>query len=168
MSAVHMHLILTHVPVIGALFVLALLAIALGRRDGAIGRVALWMSGVVGAAAVAVYFTGEGAEEAVEHLPGIAEALIERHEEIALVATVMISVFGAAALGALMAFRGRTMPRWVVGIGFAGMLAVSGVMAYTANLGGQIRHSEIRDAGDAATREAGGRGAGGDTEEDHE
>ena len=160
MTIVHLHLLLNHIPVVGAIFVVALLATALVRRDSIVARVALWTSALLGIVAIAVYFTGEPAEEAVEHLPGISESAIERHEELALVATTMIAAFGALALGALMMFRGRSLPRWVIVSSFVGMLAVAGVMGWTANLGGQIRHTEIA---------GGGRGAeAGENEGEHE
>lgn len=143
MTIVHLHLLLNHIPVVGAIFVVALLATALVRRDSIVARVALWTSALLGIVAIAVYFTGEPAEEAVEHLPGISESVIERHEELALVATTMIAAFGALAFGALMMFRGRSLPRWVIVSSFVGMVAVAGVMGWTANLGGQIRHTEI-------------------------
>jgi hypothetical protein len=161
MSLVHLHLLMNHIPVIGALFVVALLATALLRRDGLIARTALSTSAILGVVAIAVYFTGEPAEEAVEHLPGVSKSAIEQHEEMALVATVMIAACGALALGALMMFRGRRMPQWVVVSSFVGMLAVAGVMGWTANLGGQIRHTELRGAGRGAR-------VAGSGEEDHE
>lgn len=147
MTIVHLHLLINHVPVIGTLFVVALLATALMRRDGTIARVALWTSAVLGIVAIVVYFTGEPAEEVVEHLPGVSESIIEQHEEVALVATTMIAAFATAALGALAMFRGRSLPRWIVVSSLVGMLAVAGVMGWTANLGGQIRHGEIRSGG---------------------
>jgi hypothetical protein len=163
MTIVHLHLLLNHIPVVGALFVVALLATAVARRESTISRVALWTSAALGLVALAVYFTGEPAEEAVERLPGVSESAIERHEDIALVATTMIAAFGALALGALMVFRGRSLPRWIVVTSLVGMVGVAGVMGWTANLGGQIRHSEIRSSAGGGMRDAGR-----DVEDDHE
>jgi uncharacterized membrane protein len=160
MSTAHVHLLLNHVPVIGTFFVLAVLATALMRRDGMIVRIALWTSAILGPAAIAVYFTGKGAEEGIERLPGVTESIIEQHEELALVATVMIAAFGASALGALTVFRRRPMPQWVVVSNLVGMLAVAGVMGWTANLGGQIRHTEIRRGASAADAQDERRGDG--------
>src|SRR5918912_1552915 len=122
MNAAHLHLLLNHIPVIGALFVLALFGIAVLRRDSPIAKLALWMSAALGVAAVAVYLTGEPAEDAVERLPGVAKSIVETHADAALVATVMMSAFGALALGALTLYRRRTLPRWVAVSSFAGML----------------------------------------------
>jgi len=53
-------------------------------------------------------------------------------------------MLGAAALAALVFFRRRTLSRGVMlGLLVAGLVP-TGALAYTANLGGQIRHPEIR------------------------
>lgn len=144
MSAVHIHLLLNHLPVIGGLFATALLALALVRRKDELMKAALGFFVVLGVISVVVFLTGEPAEELVEGLPGVSEAIMERHEELALLATVAMAGLGALSLAALMAFRRRLLPRWVGAASFVLALGVGGVMGYTANLGGQIRHTEIR------------------------
>ena len=57
-----------------------------------------------------------------------------------------MTALGAIALGALGVWRRRALPRWIVSGVFIGALGAAGLMAYTANLGGQIRHTEIRTA----------------------
>jgi hypothetical protein len=70
---------------------------------------------------------------------------MERHEEAAGLGFGGVAVLGVASLAALIFFRcGRLLPIWVGGSLLAASLVVSGLMAWTANLGGQIRHSEIR------------------------
>ncbi|HKH90403.1 MAG TPA: hypothetical protein VKA54_01305 [Gemmatimonadaceae bacterium] len=143
MSTVHIHLLLNHVPVIGAVIGLALLGVAILRRSDELARVTFWLYALLGAASVVVYLTGEPAEEAVENLAGVSKALIEQHEESALVATIAMGAAGALALLATFVFRRKAIPRPVVGGGFVMALLITGLMGYTANLGGQIRHTEI-------------------------
>lgn len=90
-----------------------------------------------------MYFTGEPTEEGVEQLPGISKAMIERHEDVALLSTVALVVFGLLALGALIRLRRKPVPRGIVIAALIGSAAISGAFAWTANLGGKIRHSEI-------------------------
>jgi predicted phage tail protein len=97
--------------------------------------------------AVIVFFTGEPAEEAVEYLAGVSHDVVERHEEAALVATVGMGVLGAAALLVLFWFRRHIVPRALVMTSLLATLGLSGVMGYVANLGGQIRHTEIAGGG---------------------
>jgi uncharacterized membrane protein len=150
MSLVHLHLLLNHVPVIGMLFVLFVLVAAFRARSSDMGKLALVMLAGIGAVTALVYFTGEPAEDAVEKVAGVSRAMIRDHEEAAEAAFIATGVAGVLALVALWWHRRRELPRWVVAASFAATLAVSGLMAWTANLGGQIRHSEIRatSAGD--------------------
>jgi uncharacterized membrane protein len=143
MSTVHIHLLLNHVPVIGAVIGLGFLTVAILRRSDELARVTFWLYGLLAAASVVVYLTGEPAEDAVENLAGVSKAIIEQHEEAALVATIAMGAAGALALLATFVFRRKAIPRPVVGGGFVMALLITGLMGYTANLGGQIRHTEI-------------------------
>jgi len=144
MSLVHIHLLLNHVPVVGALFALLLFAAALLLRDVVSTKFALAFTVGLAAVAVAVYFTGEPAEQAVEHLAGVTRESIHQHEEAAELATIAIGILGALSVLTLLVFRARRAPRWVAAAGVVGMLAISALMGWTANLGGQIRHTEIQ------------------------
>jgi len=128
------------------MFALATFAAAFLFRESVSIRFALWVSAALAVVAVAVYFTGGAAEEAVENLAGVTESAIDQHEEAAEVTTVAMSVLGALSLTALVFFRNRPVPRWVAVSGLAGTVALSALMGWTANLGGQIRHTEIRGA----------------------
>jgi uncharacterized membrane protein len=146
MSVTHLHLLLNHFPVIGTILGIALLAIALMRRSSELGKVSLGLFAALGAISVLVYFTGEPAEEAIEKLPGFSEAITERHEEFALIATIILTSFGTLALGALAVFRNKSLPRWVTLGSFAISLVAGVLMGYTGMLGGQVRHTEIRSS----------------------
>ena len=144
MSFTHLHLLLNHFPVIGTLIVTVLLAWAVFRKSAEITRVSLGLIAAIGAIAVVVFFTGEPAEEAIENLPGFSEAITERHEEFALIATIVVGAIGTLALGALALLRKKEIPRWVTLWSLMLSIMASGVMGYTALLGGQIRHTEVR------------------------
>ena len=145
MSWAHIHLALTHVPVIGLLIVLLLLAVARLRRSTELMRVSYALLVLLAATAVVVYFTGEPAEELIENLPGFSEAIVEEHEEVALIATIGMVILGLVALVGLIRFRRpRIAPAWYGRVVLLLALLMGGVMVWTANLGGQIRHSEIR------------------------
>lgn len=155
MSFAHLHLLLNHFPVIGAILAIALLGFAVLRRNDVLGRTSLWLFGMLGVVSVAVYFTGGPAEEAIEKLPGFSEAITERHEESAQVATIAFALFGAMALGALAFFRKKSLPRSLMLGAFVLSIVAGGMMGYTALLGGQVRHTEIRSV--APVTSAGGQ-----------
>lgn len=144
MSFTHLHLLSSHFPVIGAFLGIALLGFAVLRKSDELGKTSLWLFAGLGAISVAVYFTGEPAEEAIEKLPGFSEAITERHEEFAQFATIVFASFSAIALGALAIIRKKPLPRWLMLGAFALSLVAGGMMGYTAMLGGQVGHTEIR------------------------
>lgn len=140
MNATHLHLILTHVPILGVLFGTLLLGWSLLRRSEELQRLALVLFVLCGLAVVPVFQTGEPAEETVEHLAGVSEATVERHEESAETTLVLTELLAAAALG-LLIFR-RRPTQLVAGVLLLGLLA-SASLAWTGSLGGEIRHTEI-------------------------
>ena len=96
-------------------------------------------------AAIPVYLTGEPAEEIVEHLPGVSEAILEQHEDIGKIAFIGMEVLGVLALGSLVVSWRKE--KWLPPLAVTSLLFTAvcgGVLGYTAYLGGQVRHSEIR------------------------
>jgi uncharacterized membrane protein len=159
MTWAHLHLALNHVPVVGILLVVLLLAAAVIRRSGELTRASFWLLVVLALITLGVYLTGEPAEELVEGLPGFSEPIVEQHEEAALVATIGMSILGLlAAMGLIRRRAGQDRSSWYPKTVLLLGLVVGGLMAWTANLGGQIRHSEIRP-GQAIT--VGGDAGGG-------
>ena len=145
----HVHLMLNHVPVLGTVFGLALLVWGFWRRDLALQRAALVTFVLSALIALPVYFTGEPAEDVVERLAGVTDGAIEAHEEAALVSLIAVATLGVLGLAGLLLGRSRfnaTIVRGALGVA----IVTAGLMAWTANLGGRIRHSELT---------AGGRGA---------
>jgi len=144
MNTVHLHLLLNHVPIIGAVLGVLLVAVAIVRRSDELGKVALGAFVLLGIVSVAVFLTGEPAEDLVEKLPGFSKALTEEHEEAALLATIVMGGVGLLSLIVLGAFRKRSLARWVAPALLVVAVGATATMGYAANLGGQIRHTEIR------------------------
>lgn len=158
MNAIHVHLMLTHVPVLGTVFGLGLLLFALWRKSDEVKRVALGVFVLATLFAVPVYLTGEPAEDGVKGLPGVTKAVVKDHEEAAEVAFTALVILGVGALAGLVLFRrGRAVPGWY-GIGLlVAAFVVGGLLTWTASLGGRVRHTEIRPQ---APPSAGGGGEG--------
>jgi hypothetical protein len=145
MSAAHLHLALNHIPVLGTLFGTVLLAYGLWRGHETVQNLSLGLLVVVGAVAVAVYWTGEPAEEIVEGVAGVSHDAIEAHERWGGYAVLASIGTGLASLGALLYGRSRrTLASWTAPLVLVLSLFTTGVMAYTANLGGKIHHPELR------------------------
>jgi predicted Na+-dependent transporter len=149
-SAAYAHLVLTHVPLIGTLAGTVLLGLGLAFNNSPVSRagfLALVASALV---AIPTFLTGSAAEHAVELLPGVVEERVEHHEEVAIFGLVASLAVGVIALGSLIAFRRRPVPRALL----LGLILLSlvpfGALAWTANSGGKIRHPEILSPEEAA------------------
>lgn len=137
---------LNHLPVIGVAFGSIVLIWGVVRRSDdvkIVGLIALVLSALV---AVPVYLTGEPAEEVVERMPGVSEAIIGLHEDSATVSLIFAMIAGLFALVSLTTrwLRSTTVAKFALTGTLVASLATGLLMARTANLGGQIRHSEIR------------------------
>ena len=144
MNSVQMHLALTHVPVVLSLVGLIMLVVAFFIKNCIITKTSYILIFIAGIAALPVYFTGEGAEEAIENLAGISESVVGRHEEVAKLAMMSIGAAGVVALAALFSFRSQIAARVFKVVVLLLAITSGGLMAQTAHLGGQIRHTEIR------------------------
>lgn len=150
MNAAHLHLITNHLPVLGTLFGVGLLAFAFLKNSHELKRVALGAFVVVSVLAVPAYLTGEPAGDLVENLAGVSPSIIERHEDFAQAAFIAQIVLGIGALALLIVFRkGRPISARLLSAEFLLSIVVSGLMTWTALLGGQVRHTEIRSGSPA-------------------
>lgn len=141
MNPAHAHLILNHLPLFGALFVAALMAVSVARKSSELARVALYFAVATSLLAIPTFITGQYSEEIAESLPEVSEFFIEDHEDAALVA---LEACGVLALAGLVVHRRGDIPRWLAISVLVGLIISFGLTVWTANLGGQIRHTEAR------------------------
>jgi uncharacterized membrane protein len=145
MLATHVHLILNHVPILLVPLAGVILALGYKKANPTLRKVAYSLLVLAAAVSIPVFLTGEPAEDVVENLPQVSEALIEEHEEAAETAYIATLATGAfALLGFALFFRRPGAELHVAKVVMALSLVGSGLLFYTGNLGGQIRHSEIR------------------------
>jgi len=155
MNGAHVHLIVTHLPVLGVGFGTALLAVGLLGKHRVVQQTALCVLVLAGLAAGAAFLTGEGAEEAIESTLGTAKPYLEEHEEAGLIGLVVAAISGVMALVVLASGRkGRPISKGLAVFNLVFALAASGALAWVANLGGQIGHPEIRSGPIAPSGEA--------------
>ena len=146
MNATHLHLMLTHFPLVGLGFALMINLYANFRKNPEIRKLSLWIYVMVGVTSLLAYFTGDGAEEVIKTYPGITEDMIEPHEHFALVFFIGImvisclSVFGLYYSTKKESFLKKINLYTVI---LAVILCIFAVE--TAITGGNIRHSEIKN-----------------------
>ena len=147
MNQTHIHLLITHLPIIGSILGGLVLAHGIWTKSNQTKIAAYLLLILSSIGAVIAYLTGEGAEQTVEKIQGISEKIIEQHSDFAVYALVALSILGVAALlGLFFAFINSTLSRTVAIITLVISLVSFGLIAYTGYLGGQIRHTEISNA----------------------
>jgi hypothetical protein len=155
-SAPHWHLVLNHLPSIGALVAVCLLAAAQSAGSRDVTRASLILFVVLALVAIPTFMTGAAAGLAIQNTPGFSERAVAAHQDAALVALAALLVTGWLAWHTL--WRDRRHPgldgwRPLAVLGSALLALV--LMLWAARLGGEINHPEIR-AGEPV--EAAGQG----------
>ena len=150
MNYAHWHLILNHIPVVGSYFVLGLLLWALFRRSEELKRVSLGAAVLVALLTIPTYMTGEPAFEAAMEVMEATEEdedpIVKAHENAAGWAFGVVAFTGVVALGGLIYSRGGRKPV-PPAISISVLILLVGTvaaMSFAANIGGKIRHPEIR------------------------
>lgn len=156
MNSAQLHLALTHVPVLLSITGLIMLIMSFLIKSRTLTKTSYIIITVAGIAAIPVYLTGEETEEVVENLPGVSEAIISKHEQVANLAMTSIMVAALMALIAFFSFNWLRIARLAKIVVLVFAVATAGLMAQTAHLGGQIRHSEIRNGAIAQQGEQNG------------
>lgn len=143
-SGAHLHLLVNHAPILGSLFALALFVASYFTSAEILRRTAFVVLIGTAIAGAAADLSGDSAEDAIRGFPGVRREVIKAHEEMADKAYILADVLGVLALGALVRWRRRPIPASATLVAVLATAFVGGAMVYTALLGGQIRHTEVR------------------------
>ena len=145
MNWVHLHLALNHIPVLGTLFVGLLLVTALIKHNREMVRLSLIWFVTLTLVSIPIKFTGDFAHQATIDSEWLPTEIVANHEQAADQATSAIFVLGLfAAYGLFQGRDNRPIPIWLTVVITILTLGTFALMARTANLGGQLRHEEIR------------------------
>lgn len=145
MNQAHLHLLFNHAPIIGALIGMLTLTSGYLFKNNYIKRTALGIFVFSAVAAIPAFLTGEGAEDAVENLPGVTKDLIEKHEEMGEIFIWLIAALGVLSLLTFftdLAKNSFSKILYIVTLLLS--LATTIVAQQIGTSGGEIRHTEIR------------------------
>lgn len=146
MNQTHLHLFINHLPIIGSMLGALVLLHGIGVKSNQTIIAAYYIFVLCALGATIAYFTGEAAEESVEHIQGIIESTIEQHEDFALFALISLIILGMASIIGLY-FTWKNLPQiktLALLILFISIISF-GLVARTGYLGGQIRHTELSE-----------------------
>lgn len=145
MNPAQIHLALDHFPIAGGFLALFFLIWGLISKKDDIKLAATSLIIISAVMAIPLFFSGEGAEEIVEHKPLVTKALIHEHEEAAEAAMVFLEITAALSVAWIVMKKKNIGPEKAVYLSLIGLIAVTSIlMARAAHFGGQIRHDEIR------------------------
>jgi len=146
MNFPHLHLLLNHFPIIGTTVGLGLFLISLIGENEDLRRASLIIFAAMALLAIPTFFSGTGAQGAIKKLPGVSEALIERHQGAAMLALLFMEITGALSLAVLWKSQGTSRPakwNWTLSAVLVFSMITLGLMARVGTTGGDIRHPEI-------------------------
>jgi uncharacterized membrane protein len=144
MNLAHVHLIINHVPIVGIPVALLFLGCGLWKQNKQLQNISLLVLVALAALVLPVYLTGEPAEKVIKHLPEVTEAFISPHEEAAKYALILTLTTGFFALVALWFRKDESKSRKLNIFVFILACVAVGALVRTGNLGGEIRHTELR------------------------
>jgi hypothetical protein len=155
LSPTHIHLLLNHFPTIGFIIGLTLWVAALYANSDHLKQAALVVFVGIALITIPTYVTGNAAEEAicvgVADNPnacadtGLSKTLIEMHEGAAYLSLLFMVITGGFAWLGLWQYRRMLhVARWNTVLILILALVTLGLVSRAANIGGEIRHPEIR------------------------
>ena len=146
MNEAHFHLVFNHLPIVGLLIGLLVLVTGFILKKTEVKVTALGIFVFSALASIAAFYSGEGAEEIVERIPGISETLINQHEEAAELFFTIILILGAVSLITIFLEIKKIN---IAKMGFILVILISLAAGFLAQnvgtTGGEIRHTEIRN-----------------------
>lgn len=145
MNEAHLHLAVNHLPIVAVIIGTLVLLIGILLKKEQVKLTGLGIYIFSSFTAIMANATGEGAEEIAEELPGVTEALIHQHEELAESFLLLSIILGIVALGTFfLAWKKHRFS--LFGYIFALLLGAGAILSgkMVGTSGGEIRHTEIR------------------------
>jgi uncharacterized membrane protein len=143
MNFAHIHLALSHLPVVLVPVACILLGLGWAKNNVTLRLTAYWILAIGACFSIIVFLTGEPTEELLEQVVSITEYRVEAHEEAAELAFFSTLATGSMALLALFFRKKLSFEKNIGLIVLIASVLSTFLLFFTANLGGQIRHTEI-------------------------
>lgn len=142
MNAARIHMALNHFSVVLTITGFIILMIAMIRSNEALIKTSFYILFFSGILCLPAFFSGEGTEKIILHMPGVSKNLIEAHEDNARIALITSLITAVLSLMGLLFYTktGKMIKNLVLVAAFVSAAA----LAWTAHQGGQIRHPELR------------------------
>jgi uncharacterized membrane protein len=159
MTLAHVHLLLNHFPTVGMIVGLGVFLCAIALKSDDLKRASLVIFFGIALLSIPTFATGTSARLALAKSSDVSTPMIDAHETAAFEGLWFMELTGALAWLGLWQYRrlSRVPQGTLMSVLLMGLVTF-GLMARAANIGGEIRHPEIRTgpapvaaAGDPAT-----------------
>lgn len=155
MNLAHIHIVLNHVPSLGSIVALTLLAASIYTKNEGLKKFSFLGLVLIAMAVLPTYITGAESQRVVRNLPAVSRAMIQLHQNAAMVTLLAMTFTGTLAWFGLWEIRRFTRAGALTTIGtllLASFTCVS--ILYTASIGGKISHPEIREGAETTMTDA--------------
>lgn len=145
MNVPYIHLIFSHIPVVGLPLVLLIFIIACLKKSQPVFVAGCWVLLLISLTAIPTYLAGEPTKKIVEHFPHFNKQIQETHQSLgqfALMATLFSGFLGLVCLF-YDSFR-KTVTKPLILVTVLWLVVNIVILLFTANYGGKIIHQEIR------------------------
>jgi len=157
MNLAHFHIVLNHVPSLGCIAGLVLLAAAIRTKNAGLKRFSFQILVLVAMSLLPTYISGAEAQRLVRNIPTVSKAMIQAHQNAAMATLLAMTLTGTLAWFGLWEMRRFSRAGWLTTGGTLLAALITAAMIFgTGSLGGKISHSEIRVESDSAVTEAQG------------
>ena len=130
----------------GSLFAAVLLGVGILRHNLDLTKAGLVAVLAAGLLCLPAQLTGEGAAAIVQDMPRVSRALIQNHAAAAEQGFWVLEAAAALALFGLLLLKSASpKARLLAVLALAAAVLSFGLLVRAGNLGGQIRHTEIRE-----------------------
>lgn len=145
MNPVHWHLLLNHIPVLATPIGLVIFLWGMVFRSAEVKRLSFAVFIVSALVAWPTHNTGHDAGMNVPESSDATDGFVALHEQAADYALMALGVLAVVSLAGMIIGRGsRPLPAWFTLLVLLTAAGASSILARTAYLGGQVRHTEIR------------------------
>ncbi|EAZ92322.1 hypothetical protein [Crocosphaera chwakensis] len=145
LNSAHIHLLLNHFPIVGAIFGLLLLIYSIFKTSDDLKQASYWTFIIVALLTIPTYIYGEQAADIVLNVPNVTEAYVHKHEELAEVSLITLEILGTLSIvGLFFSSRTKKTVNWLTMIILAIAIIGTVLVSWTGLQGGIIRHTEVR------------------------
>ena len=155
MNLAHFHIVVNHIPSLGSILGLLLLALGIYKKDETIKQSAYFVLVLITMAVLPTYVSGAEAQRIVKTSASYSAGMVQLHQNLAMVTLLAMTFAGMFAwFGAWEIRRHKRSASFTTAATLILTTAAVVLVLDTASIGGKINHSEIREASDAAVTEA--------------